>query len=60
MTPRNCPFCGIATETRHETQQVCIAALHAEIARTRRILANVSSQRPAEPASENDRDRQLT
>ena len=31
----NCPFCGVATDVPHETQEGCIQALHAEIARMR-------------------------
>ena len=36
-----CPFCGVATAVNHETQEGCIAALHAEIGRMRGILATV-------------------
>lgn len=60
MTHANCPFCGVATETRHETQQACIEALHSEIARTRRVLEKVTERLPAEPVDEQERDRQLT
>lgn len=38
MTAKACPFCGLATEVPHETQQGCIDALQAEIARVREIL----------------------
>lgn len=38
-----CPFCGVETEVPHETQQGCIEALHAEIARMREILSRVYS-----------------
>jgi hypothetical protein len=41
---RACPFCGLATDVNHETQEGCIAALHAEIGKMRDILA---SSRPA-------------
>jgi hypothetical protein len=41
-----CPFCGIATDEPHETQQACIDALQSEIARTRGILDN--STRPGD------------
>lgn len=37
----SCPFCGVATDVPHETQEGCIAALHAEIARMREILESV-------------------
>jgi hypothetical protein len=36
-----CPFCGVTTDVPHETQEGCIAALHAEIARMREILEYV-------------------
>ena len=39
-----CPFCGVASDINHETQEGCIAALHAEIARMRGILSQL---RPA-------------
>lgn len=35
---RVCPFCGIAADAPHETQEGCIEALHAEITRVRDIL----------------------
>ena len=35
---RACPFCGIAADVPHETQEVCIEALHVEIARMRGVL----------------------
>lgn len=34
-----CPFCGMSARLPHETQAACIAALHAEIGRTKDILA---------------------
>jgi hypothetical protein len=42
-----CPFCGLATDVPHETQEGCIEALHVEIARMRGILDHL---RPAVPA----------
>jgi hypothetical protein len=51
----SCPFCGVATNVPHETQEGCIAALHAEIGRMRGILANVKStgvRRMAAPADD--------
>lgn len=38
MNATTCPFCGLVTDRPHETQQRCIDALHAEIARMRGIL----------------------
>jgi hypothetical protein len=38
---RVCPFCGVATEVPHETQEGCIAALHTEIVRMRDVLGNM-------------------
>ena len=52
-----CPFCGVVTETPHETQEGCIEALHAEIERVRAVLAQVKSAEvpaPREDASESD------
>lgn len=37
----NCPFCGVVTESPHETQEACIEALNAEIARMRELIENV-------------------
>ena len=50
-----CPFCGVPAPVPHETQEACIAALHGEIGRMRRILATL---RPAgiEPLPEEDED----
>lgn len=38
---RWCPFCGVATEAPHETQEGCIAALQSEIGRMRGILSTL-------------------
>jgi len=46
MTPTTCPFCGLATDVPHNTQEGCIEALQAEIARIRHVLEHVT---PAEP-----------
>jgi hypothetical protein len=50
----NCPFCGVATEVAHETQEGCIEALHAEIARMRAILDQVQSVKVPGPAEDQD------
>lgn len=42
-----CPFCGMATDVPHETQEGCIEALQAEVDRTRRVLENVTEPLPA-------------
>jgi hypothetical protein len=47
-----CPFCGVATVTPHETQEGCIKALNAEIARMRAILEHVHSTEVPGPADE--------
>jgi len=39
----NCPFCGVDTATPHETQEGCIQALNAEIARVKAVLSHVQS-----------------
>ena len=54
-----CPFCGMATDLPHESQEGCIAALHAEIRRTRQILENVTEPLRAPAIAEED-EPQLT
>ena len=54
-----CPFCGMASELPHESQEGCISALHAEIQRTRRILEYVTEPLRAPAIAEED-ERQLT
>ena len=50
-----CPFCGMATEARHETQDACIQALQAEIQRTRRVLEHVTEPlRPPTTATDEE------
>jgi len=44
-----CPFCGLATETPHETQEACIEALQAEISRVREIVQKLKE--PEEPSA---------
>jgi hypothetical protein len=46
-----CPFCGLATESPHETQAACIEALQAEISRVRQIVDKIKEpEPPARPA----------
>ena len=52
-----CPFCGVATDSPHDTQEGCIEALQAEIARVRGILdapmlTHLSDRRPPPPDRE--------
>ena len=54
-----CPFCGMATDLPHESQAGCIAALHAEIRRTRQILESVTEPLRA-PAIAGKDEPQLT
>jgi hypothetical protein len=49
-----CPFCGMASQTPHETQAACIAALHAEIGRTKDVLVRLKSAHTLEPPDENN------
>lgn len=51
-----CPFCGVATEAVHQTQQACIEALQAEIVRVRRVLAHVTSVDVPRPEAEHPDD----
>jgi hypothetical protein len=39
----NCPFCGVMTSAPHETQEGCIEALNAEIARMKTLLGQVQT-----------------
>ena len=56
MTTNSCPFCGVLTDLPHETQEACISALHAEIARVRAVVDRVRQRSPeageSEPADE--------
>ena len=56
----NCPFCGVSTDVPHETQEGCIEALHAEIARLRGVLDRVESvEVPGPPPDEPDENGEL-
>jgi hypothetical protein len=47
-----CPFCGVGTDVPHEKQELCIAALHVEIARMRDLVRRVKDpSRPQELVS---------
>ena len=50
-----CPYCGVETQASHDSQDSCIAALRAEIARLRAVLSRLRStavRGPAEPELE--------
>jgi hypothetical protein len=47
-----CPFCGMATDVPHESQEGCIEALQAEIARVRGVLQYVKGPGLEPPADE--------
>jgi len=47
-----CPFCGVATEALHESQQGCLTALTAEITRMRAVLDHVHSTKVPVPAED--------
>lgn len=49
MTGKVCPFCGIAADVPHESQEGCIAALHGEIARMRNVLDHSNAGGPGAP-----------
>lgn len=57
MTGKVCPFCGIATDVPHERQEGCIAALHGEIARMRRVLDHVKTIGPSEDHTMEEQER---
>jgi hypothetical protein len=57
MKVRSCPFCGLASEVPHETQNGCIEALQREISRVRDILDHstlILRAQPPRPAPEDD------
>jgi hypothetical protein len=54
MKTNPCPFCGVVTQVPHDTQQGCIDALHAEIARMREVLETVRQLPSAATAAEAD------
>ena len=56
MNAVTCPFCGVVSDVRHETQQACIQALQAEIVHTRRILDRTTES--CSPAVEEDEEMQ--
>jgi hypothetical protein len=48
-----CPFCGVPTDVPHETQELCIAALHGEIALMRAMVRRVKApQRESEESTQ--------
>src|SRR4051794_34856654 len=47
-----CPFCGVPTDVPHETQQLCIAALHGEIALMRAMVRRVKDPQRAGDSQE--------
>jgi len=52
-----CPFCGVATEVAHRSQEACIEALQSEIERTRAILTHVADSFVIHPkGNETDED----
>lgn len=55
MKAVTCPFCGVVSDVPHETQETCIDALQAEIARTRHVLETMTEPlRPPRIAAEED------
>ena len=49
-----CPFCGLVVEAPHESQQVCLAALTAEIARLRSVLEQSEPVTVPEPPDDDE------
>jgi hypothetical protein len=41
IVPKVCPYCGVASDVPHETQEGCIEALQVEIARMRNVLDHI-------------------
>jgi hypothetical protein len=59
MIVTSCPFCGVGTDLPHETQEACIAALHAEVVRMRQVVDRLnrapSETHPGAPPEPDDR-----
>jgi len=55
-----CPFCGIASDKAHDSQQACIDALQDEIDKTRELLAAVDGARSDETPAARRQDAQTT
>jgi hypothetical protein len=56
-----CPFCGVPTDVPHETQALCIAALHGEIALMRAMVRRVKDpqrERDSQERSSQERERE--
>jgi hypothetical protein len=54
-----CPFCGVASEVAHCSQEACIEALQSEIDRTRAILSRAAEayeMREAESTRQEDNE----
>jgi hypothetical protein len=52
-----CPFCGVVTESPHENQAGCLAALAEEIARLRSVLEHSAPATvPSHPGDEGGDD----
>ena len=47
----SCPFCGTGANLPHETQEACIAALHSEISRVRRVVERLQPPAFAEASA---------
>ena len=44
-----CPFCGVVSESAHDSQEACIRALQYEIDRTRQILTEIDESTRLSP-----------
>ena len=54
-----CPFCGVATVVPHETQELCITALHGEIALMRAMVRRVKDPQRDRDSHERGAQREL-
>lgn len=55
-----CPFCGIASDQAHDSQEACIDALQHEIDTTRELLAAVDAACRDETPAARRQDAQTT
>ena len=54
-----CPFCGVPTVVPHETQELCISALHGEIALMRAMVRRVKDPQRERESQEQGSGREL-
>jgi hypothetical protein len=49
-----CPFCGVVSESPHDSQEACIEALQSEIKHTRHALAQIGDSAQRTPSAKTE------